>query len=483
MASFKQCVTCRAKFPTSDHHEECAFCLGESHNPRTCRLCRQMTPQALKNRILKLKAALWKQSLRAHPGPSEEAQTTPTGSHPEGKPQERGRSRERSKDKSHKKRDRTKDRSEKSGKRAAKTKHLQPTPSRISPEKTRSVSPSRPPLESSPKRQSRAGGQVTPSSVSAPPATSGPLTDMGKQSSKPNTPVVCIGTESEGEAADPPALTPHSPMLSPPRVSTVQQYRASGTDEHRRRTDSESEGRRSVPPSEPVGERSTDAWLSKFPEFVFDRESGSYFLKVQPDYLKQLQPRPSSVSRRRDRISTSPSPPRYRTSKRRNISQPSGAERCRVLEAAVVRSQVNNIATNSEPRNFSFITSSERQVLSECDDEKSLEQMGFMREVDTTDFSNCGTEVNPYGSQGALSKAEERSNPESMIVGIPEEEQNSEDNDNYFKSVSNPEEVDNKLVNVDFSKADLHPPISCRNISGYDKPHWETVSEVDSLVT
>ncbi|KAH0625127.1 hypothetical protein JD844_033266 [Phrynosoma platyrhinos] len=232
--------------------------------------------------------------------------------------QERGRSLERSKDKSHRKRDRTKDRSEKSGKKAAKTKHLQPTPSRISPEKVRSASPRSP-------VQSRAGGRVTPSSVSAPPAISEPPTDAGKQSSKPSTPVVCLGTESEGEAADPPALTPHSPMPTPPRatVSTVQQYRTSGSEECRRRTDSEREERHSVPPPEPVKEHSSENWSTKFPELVFDQESGSYFLKVQPEHLSQLQPRPSSVPGRRGRTPISPSPPQYRTSKRKYSPSPS----------------------------------------------------------------------------------------------------------------------------------------------------------------
>ncbi|XP_042301578.1 interferon gamma receptor 1-like [Sceloporus undulatus] len=168
--------------------------------------------------------------------------------------------------------------------------------------------------------------------------------------------------------------------------------------------------------------------------------------------------------------------------KKKNIKLPKSL-------AAVVRNQVNNIDTNSEPRIFSFITSSsDKQVLSECDDKKSLEQVYFMSEVNTTDFSNCGTEVDPYGSQGALSKTGEESimesMPESMIVGIPEGEQNSADNGNYFKSVSDPEEMDNTFENVDFAKANLQPPMCCRNISGYDKPHWkDSVSEVDSLIT
>ncbi|KAH0622633.1 hypothetical protein JD844_025105 [Phrynosoma platyrhinos] len=177
------------------------------------------------------------------------------------------------------------------------------------------------------KRQSRAGGQITPSSVSAPPATTGPSTDTGKQSSKPTTPVVCIGTESEGEVGDPPTLTPHSLLPTPPRatVSTAQHHLTSGSEGRRHCTDSESEGRCSVPPSELVGERSTDAWLTKFPELIFDRESGSYLLKVEPEYLGQLQSRPSSISRCRNRISMSPSPPRYRTSKRRHSPSPSPA--------------------------------------------------------------------------------------------------------------------------------------------------------------
>ncbi|KAH0627030.1 hypothetical protein JD844_002392, partial [Phrynosoma platyrhinos] len=95
--------------------------------------------------------------------------------------------------------------------------------------------------------------------------------------------------------------------------------------EYRHRTDSESEGRRSPPPSEPVGDRSTDAWLTKFPELIFDRQSGSYLLKVQPKYLGQLHSRPSSASRRRDQTSMSLSPPRYRASKRRHSPSPSPA--------------------------------------------------------------------------------------------------------------------------------------------------------------
>ncbi|KAH0619212.1 hypothetical protein JD844_019017 [Phrynosoma platyrhinos] len=71
------------------------------------------------------------------------------------------------------------------------------------------------------------------------------------------------------------------------------------------------------------GDRSTDAWLPKFPELIFDRDSGAYLLRVQPEYLGQLHSRPSSTSRCQDHTSVSPSPSRYRTSKRRHSPSPS----------------------------------------------------------------------------------------------------------------------------------------------------------------
>ncbi|XP_042317564.1 uncharacterized protein LOC121927762 [Sceloporus undulatus] len=56
---FKKCSVCGGKIPSQDPHSACLFCLGETHVPASCALCKSLTPQARKNRETRLKAAIY----------------------------------------------------------------------------------------------------------------------------------------------------------------------------------------------------------------------------------------------------------------------------------------------------------------------------------------------------------------------------------------------------------------------------------------
>ncbi|XP_053142364.1 transmembrane protein 80 isoform X1 [Hemicordylus capensis] len=62
--TFKRCVKCRAKLPSTDHHEACLLCLGEEHNTSACKICCAFSKQTRQNRALRLRAALYDEALR-----------------------------------------------------------------------------------------------------------------------------------------------------------------------------------------------------------------------------------------------------------------------------------------------------------------------------------------------------------------------------------------------------------------------------------
>uniref|UniRef100_H9GST9 Interferon gamma receptor 1 n=1 Tax=Anolis carolinensis TaxID=28377 RepID=H9GST9_ANOCA len=151
---------------------------------------------------------------------------------------------------------------------------------------------------------------------------------------------------------------------------------------------------------------------------------------------------------------------------------------------AVVKNKINSFDTNEEPKNFSLISSFSNEVLLLNEEEKSLEQVDVVADVKATDLSTSNKEMDPYDSEGALNKTGGISIQEDVIVEISEREKNPEDSENYSKSISDQEEMENTVPYVDLPKEDVLPPTRCRNISGYDKPHWkDSVSEVDSMVT
>ncbi|XP_060609422.2 interleukin-20 receptor subunit alpha [Anolis sagrei] len=151
---------------------------------------------------------------------------------------------------------------------------------------------------------------------------------------------------------------------------------------------------------------------------------------------------------------------------------------------AVVKNKGNILDTNEEPKNFSLISSLSNEVLLTNENEKSLEQGDAVAEIKATDLSTSGKEVDPYDSESALSKTEGTCIQEGVIVEISEREKNPEDSENYFKSISGQEEMENTDPYADLPKKDVLPPDRCRNISGYDKPHWDdSVSEGNSMVT
>ncbi|KAH0629772.1 hypothetical protein JD844_012134 [Phrynosoma platyrhinos] len=200
MASFKHCVSCNSKLPTSDHHDECIFCLGESHNPTSCKMCRKMTPQALKNRMVKLKVALWEKALQADSPTS--ALASVAIKKPSSDPPHRGRSREQSKKSS--KMDSVSPKGlEKGGKRSSKRKHLETideAPS--SSKKARSLSPwlSADEEQLEPSRSKSRSGDLRATlmvSRSTPPA-GGLSAPTGPSGSKPSSPMVCLDTENDG---------------------------------------------------------------------------------------------------------------------------------------------------------------------------------------------------------------------------------------------------------------------------------------------
>ncbi|KAH0629241.1 hypothetical protein JD844_011173, partial [Phrynosoma platyrhinos] len=275
--------------PTSDQHDECIFCLGESHNPTSCKMCRKMTPQALKNRMVKLKAALWEKALQADSPTS--ALASVAIKKPSSDPPHRGRSRKRSKRSS--KTDSVSPKGlEKGGKRSSKRKHLgtiDEAPS--SSKKARSLSPwpsaDEEQCESSWSKSRSGELRATPMvSCSTPPAVGlpGPI---GPSGLKPSSPMVCLDTESE-QGAQP------SPCMAPPLAVSPSSTRSAGLEPD--------------PTSPPASVRmrqqgpafcASDSWLSTFPQLVYNEASNTYMLPVQPEHLlllgdqrRQLPPYP-----------------------------------------------------------------------------------------------------------------------------------------------------------------------------------------------
>lgn len=103
-------------------------------------------------------------------------------------------------------------------------------------------------------------------------------------------------------------------------------------------------------------------------------------------------------------------------------------------------------------------------------DEDLIENTDLIEERKPTDLSLCGKEVNTDDSPS--SKAGDVGLQNGTVVEIPESEHSLEANDNYSKSVSGQEEPCDML---DLPRADVRQPTNkgiCKNISGYDKPHW-----------
>ncbi|XP_053114884.1 proteoglycan 4-like [Hemicordylus capensis] len=73
--TFKRCVRCRAKLPSTDHHDSCLLCLGEEHNTGACKICCAFSKQTRTNRALRLRAALYEDALRP-PTPRPETLST-----------------------------------------------------------------------------------------------------------------------------------------------------------------------------------------------------------------------------------------------------------------------------------------------------------------------------------------------------------------------------------------------------------------------
>ncbi|XP_020634864.3 interferon gamma receptor 1 [Pogona vitticeps] len=154
---------------------------------------------------------------------------------------------------------------------------------------------------------------------------------------------------------------------------------------------------------------------------------------------------------------------------------------------SVVRSQVSSsFDIKPEGKYISVVTSSSyKPVLPEREDEKTVEHVDFVTEEKIVHLSNSGKEVYADGSQDTLSKASGEMNIEEVVVvDITGGEQ---DSDNYFQSVSGQQEMCNNLPTLNLPCADVQQPKtqgSCRNIGGYDKPHWQDAHpEGESLVT
>ncbi|XP_066471066.1 interferon gamma receptor 1 isoform X2 [Tiliqua scincoides] len=115
-----------------------------------------------------------------------------------------------------------------------------------------------------------------------------------------------------------------------------------------------------------------------------------------------------------------------------------------------------------------------KPMMPKYEDESLIEHTDPIEELQTTDLTDCG-EVNTGDSKRPSSIAGERSIQDGTAVEIPESEHSLEVNDNYSKSVSGQEEPCNMLPSLDVPPADVRQPTNigrCRNISGYDKPHW-----------
>ncbi|XP_050806062.1 serine/arginine repetitive matrix protein 2-like isoform X2 [Gopherus flavomarginatus] len=60
---FKQCAACKKPMPTSDPHEACLKCLGESHRSDKCRICKAFKPRTKKERDQRLRTLLMEAAL------------------------------------------------------------------------------------------------------------------------------------------------------------------------------------------------------------------------------------------------------------------------------------------------------------------------------------------------------------------------------------------------------------------------------------
>ncbi|XP_065412399.1 CLK4-associating serine/arginine rich protein-like [Chrysemys picta bellii] len=89
---FKQCVSCAKPMPTSDPHDSCLKCLGESHQTDKCKIYKAFRPRTKKERDFRLRQLLMEAALspdppsaRQAPTPSASVRSTPaapTGSAP-----------------------------------------------------------------------------------------------------------------------------------------------------------------------------------------------------------------------------------------------------------------------------------------------------------------------------------------------------------------------------------------------------------------
>lgn len=59
----KKCTRCGAKVPSTDGHDFCLFCLGETHKVESCADCAQFTKQAKRNREYRLRLSLLESAL------------------------------------------------------------------------------------------------------------------------------------------------------------------------------------------------------------------------------------------------------------------------------------------------------------------------------------------------------------------------------------------------------------------------------------
>ncbi|XP_061479941.1 interferon gamma receptor 1 [Rhineura floridana] len=148
--------------------------------------------------------------------------------------------------------------------------------------------------------------------------------------------------------------------------------------------------------------------------------------------------------------------------------------------AAVVRN-MNPVCSDSKPEGSVITSSSITPILSECEDEKLIDPIG---EVKILDLGDSGKKADADNSQGALSNEGEVSLQEGIIVEISEGEQSSEENDNYFKSLSGQEEMCNSNPNLDLPGADMQQSTlleSCKIMSGYDRHRWLPPDVEESL--
>ncbi|XP_050779815.1 serine/arginine repetitive matrix protein 2-like [Gopherus flavomarginatus] len=60
---FKQCAACKKPMPTSDPHDACLKCLGESHRSDKCRICKAFKPRTKKERDQRLRTLLMEAAL------------------------------------------------------------------------------------------------------------------------------------------------------------------------------------------------------------------------------------------------------------------------------------------------------------------------------------------------------------------------------------------------------------------------------------